>query len=415
MASLGFDDVSPLHPGHPGDGRGPNDDGDGDEDGDDPVEFRPPLPPDDRIWRHPSEVAAAAARPTAPRRRSGGRMVGLVLVSALIGATLSLGIAAALGGFDERTRVVERQVAVQPITDLGNDASSVAAIAARTAPAVAAVRVERDGDAAAGSAIAYRSDGHLLTSGQLVAGASSVHVLLQEGPARVARVVGTDPLTDVAVLHVDGPALDPAAIGTATTLRPGDETVAMGATEDGGWAPAVTTGVVSALDRRMRTADGGLLHDMIVVDAAPDPRAGAALVDAHGAVVGLTSGAPAGTQFGAAIPIDLVRRVADQLIEHGRARHVWLGIEGGDVDPEQARTMGIAGGAAVTLVVDGGPAAAAGLVGGDVVVAVDETAIHSMSDLIAALRPHMPGDVVALSVHRGGEVVVVEVALAERS
>lgn len=414
MASLGFDDVSPLHPGHPGDGRGPNDDGD--DDGDDPVEFRPPLPPDDRIWRHPSEVAAATPRTPMPERnRSGGRMVGLVLVSALIGATLSLGIVAALGGFDDRTRVVERQVAVQPITDLDDDAASVAAIATRTAPAVAAVRVERDGDAVAGSAVAYRSDGHLLTSGQLVAGASSIHVLLQEGPARLARIIGTDPLTDVAVLHVDGPALDPAAIGTATTLQAGDDTVAMGATEDGGWAPAVATGVVSALDRRMRTGDGGLLHDMIVIDTALEPRAGAALLDAHGAVVGLTSGAPSGTRFGAAIPIDLVRRVADQLIEHGRARHVWLGIEGGDVDAEAARTMGVAGGAAVTMVVAGGPAAEAGLVDGDVVVAVDGTAVQSMSDLIAALRPHMPGDVVALSVHRGGEVVVVEVTLVERA
>ena len=409
--------MSPLHPGDPGDGHG---DDDADE-ADDEVGFRPPLPPEDRIWRHPSEVAAArapaaastVAGPTGTGRSS--TLAGVAVVSALAGAVLALGIAAAAGAFDPSTRLVERQVAVQPVSGTGNEASTVAAIATRTAPSVAALRVERAGTTVPGSAIVYRSDGHLVTSGHLVDGAISIEVRTHGGWSGDATVLAIDEVTDVAVLRVDADDLEPAALGTATALRIGDRAVALGAAGEGGWSPAVATGVVSQLGRRLRADGGPVLHDMIVIDVALDHGTdGGALLDRHGAVVAMT-GAPApAADLAAATPIDTVRRVAAQVIEHGRARHVWLGIEGADLDAPAAMRMRLPGGAEVNRIVEDGPAAVAGLQVGDVVTRVDDSAIGSMSDLIAALRPHVPGDVVRLSVRRGDERLVLEVTLTER-
>ena len=405
--------MSPLHPGEPGDGHGEGDDGGVDDE----VGFRPPLPPEDRIWRHPSEVAAAgaAAGGRAPTPAAGDRsQAGVAVVSALAGAVLALGIAAAFGAFDGDTRLVERQVAVQPVTGGDTEASTVAAIATRTAPAVAALRVERDGDTVPGSALVYRSDGHLLTSAHLVEGAETIVVRMHDGWSGAATLVGADAVTDVAVLHVDASDLHPAALGSADPVRIGDRAVAMGAASDGGWSPAVSTGVVSGLERRVRTADH-VLHDLIVVDVPLAAGAeGGALLDAPGAVVGMTGAPSPGPGLAAATPIDVVQRVAEQLIEHGRARHVWLGIEGNDLSSADAMAMAQAGGARINQVLEGSPAAVARFRAGDVVVAVDDHDVGSMSDLITALRLHLPGDAVSLVVRRGAETLTIEVVLAER-
>ncbi len=415
--------MPPLQSGDPGDRHGEDDD----DLGDDQVEFRPPLPPDDRIWRHPSEVAASAAVPSpraAPRSRRWfpvrrPRVLGLATISGLVGATLSLGLVAALGGFTGHTTIVQRNVAIQPVTSRASDEDTIAAIAARTAPSVAAVRVTRNGDTTAGSALVLRSDGYLVTNAHLVIAATLIEVRLQAGPSIGATVVGTDPLTDVAVLHVDAADLLPAALGSADTLSMGDRIVAVGAADTPGWSPEVTTAVVSGLGRRLRAADDTVLHDMIVIDQALGGAAsGGALLDARGAVVGVTSdiGAAESDRVvrGVAMPIDLAVHVAEQIIEHGHARHVWLGIEGTDVSSADALDLGIAGGAAVTRVIDGSPAAAAGFAAGDVIVAIDGATVDSMSHLIVALRIHDPGDEVTLSVRRGEATVPITVALDER-
>lgn len=354
--------------------------------------------------------------PAAPAATTGGgRLAAVGVTGALIGATLSLGIAAAVGAFDPGTRLVEQQRLVQPVTGLTTEAQSVAAITTRTAPALAAVRVERDGTTSSGTAVAFRSDGHLVTNAHLVAHADGIDVRLHDGSVTAATVVGTDPVTDVAVLLVDGHDLEPAALGSADPLRIGDRTIVIATADGATWAPVVATGVVSALGRRLRTEDGRVLHDMMVVDVPLGAGAGGgALVDVHGAVVGLTSGLPSATDLGMATPIDIVVRVADDIVEHGRARHVWLGIEGTDMPLEDARDRSITGGAVVKRIMDASPAAAAGLLAGDVVVRVDEEAIGSMTELIAVLRRRAPGDDVVLRVHRGSEVLQISLQLAER-
>ena len=405
--------MPPLHSGDHGDER--REDGDGDPD--DPVEFRPPLPPEDRIWRHPSEVAALAEPGRTPRwRRHNAQLAGVATMSAFIGATLALGIVAALGGFDPETELIERQTAVQPVTTGRTHDDTVAAIADRTSPAVVSLRIERDGATSGASAVVYRSDGHLLTNAHLVAGASTIVAYLHDGRSAAATVVGTDEVTDVAVVRVDARDLEPAPLGTAGGLLVGDTAIAIGSAPEGDWSAAVTTGVVSALDRRVQTADGRVLHGMILIDARPGASAaGGALLDEHGAVVGVTNADPERTDLAMATPVDLVRHVADQLIDNGAARHVWLGVEGEDLSSDDAMEIGVDGGAAISRVVDASPAADAGLVAGDVVLAVDDHEVGSMSELISVLRTRAPGDGIMLSIRRGDERLRLTVVLAART
>lgn len=410
--------MPPLYPGGPGD-----EDGDDDE-----TQFRPPLPPDDRLWRHPSEVASASSTPPSPAIGSpppaaGGRGLGtraaavVIITSALIGATSSLALVAAFGGFE--TRVVEQQVAIQPLTSIAGDRPNdeVAALALQTAPSVAAVRVKRVGDWSSGSAVVFRSDGHLVTNAHLVEAADEIDVLLHDGTTHRADLVGMDPVTDLAVVRIDANGLDTAAFGTSEGLHVGSMAVAIGAVDGGAWDTSVTTGVISALGRRLPRPEGGNLHDMMLVDSPfPPASTGGALVDGSGAVIGIASSLPAidGDHYGAVTPIDLAHHVVDQLLEHGRVRHVWMGIEGADLDVDRAIAMDVRGGVVVGSVAEDGPAAEAGLEAGDLLVAVGDRPLLTMTNLVAELRHRAPGDRLELVVRRGSEELRLEVVLRER-
>ena len=393
---------------------------DADDSTDDPVEFRPPLPPEDRIWRHPSEVAAAARVPTEDSTRTNGtrNTVALVTAAALIGATLSIGVVAALGGFETRTRVVERQVAIQPVTNQGDE--GLRAITERTSPSIAGVYVDHDDDRRAGTAVVLRSDGYLMTTATLVADAASVEVRMHGQPMVSAEVIGTDPVTDIAVLHVDADDLDPAPVGSADGVRVGHDAIVVGHSMGGDTGASVDRTAISAIDRRLRTEGGSVLYGMILLDDVPHADAhGGALLDDSGALIGIARAVPATDEaaddwYGVATPIDVAVRAADEIIEHGHVRHVWLGIEGTDLDAATATAMSLAGGATIEDVVAESPASASELRAGDVVVRVGDEPVHTMSELIAALRRHEPGDEVVLGLRRGDETFEVTVALGER-
>ena len=403
--------MPPLQPGDPGDGHGE------DHNDEDDVGYVPPLPPEDRLWRHPSEVASGlgAAGPAAARPRLDRRVASLMLLSGLAGASLAVGAVGVLGGFDDR--VVERQVAVRTSV-VGPAADDVEAVATGTGPSVAALLVHRGDQRTHASAVVLRSDGYLVTDATAVAGADEIDVVLHGGVAGVARTVGVDDLTGIAVLHLEAELAGAVLADDGDELAVGARTVAVGASPDGGWDLTVSTGIVSATGRRLASGDGATRHGMILIDKPLAPgTAGGALVDRSGVVVGIVSGANAtseGTSFGVATPIDLVRHVADQIIEHGRAQHVWLGLHGTDLDVDEAMALGLSGGALVEQADADGPAAAAGIEPGDVVVSCDGDPTPTMSALIAVLRRHLPGDVVALGVHRGGETRTVQVTLAPK-
>jgi S1-C subfamily serine protease len=383
------------------------------EDGldDDPSSYRTPPPPDDRIWRHPSELAS--------KPRAGERTWLVAAIAGMVGAMLATGMVVVAGGLDRGTveRVVEREgIPVRTVSVPSSD--SVVDIAQRARPAITQVRVEGKEGEGSGSGVLFRSDGHVLTNFHVIDGADSVKVVIDTGRELTARVVGSDPETDVAVVKVDGGPFPVASLGTAADLRVGQSAIAIGSPLGLVGGPSVTVGVVSALHRRLDTRSGAPLLDMIQTDAPISPgSSGGALLDAGGSVIGLTTAVAAsdGAQgLGFATPIDVARSAADQLIATGKVVHVWMGIQGTDVDPTTMKDLGIEGGALVSGVVKGSPAATAGVTTRDVIVGVDGQSVATMGALVVLLRARKPGDTVGLDVRRGAQHVRVPVRLADR-
>ncbi len=382
-----------------------------------PPEFRAPPPPDDRLWRHPTEVAGPSRR-----RRGSAAGWGVALVSGLIGSVLTFGLIAATGALDRPvpSSGVVREL-VTPVVPAGEMAVTdrVVQIAEEASPAI--TRIEVSGErAGSGSGVVFRDDGYLLTNAHVVEGAEAIDVVLADGSQHRGDLVGSDALTDIAVVKIDGDAPFPvAALGSAAGLRVGQATVAIGSPLGLIGGSSVTTGVVSALGRRVPAQDGAPLLDMIQTDAAIAPgSSGGALLDGAGAVIGITTAiavSEAGAEgLGFATPIDIARSVADDIITSGRAVHVWLGIEGRDLDVASAQEAGLPGGAVVVDVVADGPAAGAGLRADDVIVALAEREVRSMSALVISLRELAPGDRVALAVLRDGGRQTLEVELGTR-
>jgi S1-C subfamily serine protease len=378
---------------------------------DDPSSYRTPPPPDDRLWRHPSEMR--------PKPSAGDRTWLVASISGLVGALLASGVVIAAGGLTNHSteRVIERQdVPVQTVSTPASQ--SVVDIAQRVRPAITQIRVEgKEGDSS-GSGVLFRSDGHLLTNFHVIDGADAVKVVIDNGQELTAKVVGSDPDNDVAVLKIDGGPYPVAALGSAADLRVGQSAIAIGSPLGLAGGPSVTVGVVSALHRRLDTRTGPPLLDMIQTDAPISPgSSGGALLDANGAVIGLTTAVATteGAQgLGFATPIDIARSSADQLISGGKVVHVWLGIEGTDVDPTTAKDMAIDGGALVGTVVKGSPADKGGLHVRDVIVGVDNQSVKTMGALVVALRGRSPGNTVTLEVRRGKDDLKMTVSLIER-
>src|SRR5437763_5650226 len=209
---------------------------------DDPSSFRTPPPPDDRLWRHPSEMR--------PKRSVGERTWLVASISGMVGALLASAVVVVAGGLQGRDteRVVERQeVPIQTVSTAGGQ--SVVDIAQRVRPAITQVRVEgKEGDAS-GSGVIFRSDGHVLTNFHVIDGADTVTVVIDSGRELTAKVIGSDPENDVAVLKVEGGPFPVATLGSAADLRVGQPAIAIGAPLGLAGAPPVAVGVVRALHR----------------------------------------------------------------------------------------------------------------------------------------------------------------------
>lgn len=353
----------------------------------------PLLPPDDRLWRHPSEVASHPVG--SATRRPTSRMWPVAFLSGIIGALLATGVLTVTGtmerGKDTIKTVVQREaspVAVPVVAGAG-----IVDIAEKTRPAVVELRRGRE-EMPSGSGVVFRSDGWIITSAQVVEGVETVGVALADGSTESGMVVGRDPDTNVALIKVGRTGMATAALGSVATLKVGQVAVVVGA--------SLSVGVISALGREVRVPKGPLLLDMIQTDAPVDAAsAGGALVDSGGGVIGITAGLPGG---GYATPIDVARDVAEQLIANGRIEHAWLGVEGGENGD----------GAVVKRVREGSPAAAAGLAPKDVIVSIDGTTVESMTALKVLLRSRRPGQAVDITFLRDGRTQHVVVTLSPR-
>jgi S1-C subfamily serine protease len=395
-----------------------------DDDGDELGPPRPLLPPDDRIWRHPSELQLQGlAGPGAPGPGRSGRTTpwAVALVAGLSGAVLAAGILAVTGAISPR--VVERQVvekvAVTPVVSspMLTDGGGVEAVARRLSPAIVRLDVERDEDTATGSGVLFRDDGMVLTSAHVILGADAISVQLADGRQHEGTLVGLDEVTDVAVVDIDATDLPVAVLGTAEGLEVGAPAVAIGSPLGLRGGPSVTTGVISAVGRTIEPVEGEALHGMLQTDAPiAAGSSGGALVDTAGAVVGIVTAVAAepGGRFGFATPIDLVRRVATQLIEEGRARHGWLGVEGTDLTPDEAARLGVPNGAVLRKVDDDGPAQQAGLDDHDVITHLDGEEVATMPALVMEMREREPGDEVTVGYWREGRQEETTVVVGER-
>jgi S1-C subfamily serine protease len=298
---------------------------------------------------------------------------------------------------------------------------AVIAVADRLAPSVANLRVSHrvrggrrlDGG---GSAVVISPDGFMLTSAHVVAQSDrrGGRASFVDGRELGFEVVGADPHSDLAVLRADATDLAPAQLGDAERLRVGQLVVAIG--NPNGFAGSVTAGVVSALGRSLPTQGGRVVDNVIQTDAALNPgNSGGALADGSGRVVGVNT-AVAGVGLGLAVPINsATRRIVGALMTEGRFRRAYLGIAGGTrpLPPRLARRLGREAGVEVVQVVEGTPAAAAGLRPEDLIVELDGVPVAGVLDIQRLMVGERIGTRMPVRILRGGRELQLELVPAE--
>ncbi|EWS55381.1 MULTISPECIES: trypsin-like peptidase domain-containing protein [Methylibium] len=268
------------------------------------------------------------------------------------------------------------------------------------------------GQSSLGSGVIVAAQGFILTNNHVVEGADEIAVMLPGGKVAEARVVGTDPETDLAVLRIDAKGLQPITFADPASVQIGDIVLAVG--DPFGVGQTVTQGIVSATGRNRLGIN--TFENFIQTDAAINPgNSGGALVDASGHLVGINtaiysrSGGSQGIGF--AIPVSLARQVMEQIIATGRVSRGWLGVSARDVVHE---TTGAAAGAALVAVQRGGPADRAGLRAGDTVVSINGKEISDTAALINETAALSPGTQAQFKVLRGREAVSLAVELGQR-
>ncbi len=367
--------------------------------------------------------------PVSQRRGfSGWAVVAAALLGGVIGAGLVAGaLYAVTGGFAAQgTAPVVRRMAGPVNLVTTQTVQPDEGVAAKVTPSVVNISIEKSvtnpftgqtGVQAVGngSGVIIRPDGYVLTNNHVVEGADRilVSVGLENKPA---KVIGTDAVTDIAVIKVDATGLTAADLGDSDTLVVGEQVIAVGSPF--GLDHTVTSGIISALHR---SDTGQTYTNLIQTDAAINPgNSGGALADSAGKVIGIntliqTGGAAQSAGIGFAIPIKLASLVADQLIATGKATHAFLGVSMQTLDSQLAAQLKIKlqAGAVVQDVVKGSPADKAGIKKGDVITGVDGQPVQTSQDVISVMRLHKVGDTVKVEVNRGGKQMTVSATLSE--
>ena len=356
-------------------------------------------------------------RPTDSRpRRSTALLVALALGAGLLGGAAGAGVVTVL---DEDQPAAESSSAVQnsldgPTSDDNQSVSSFSSVedvAAEVLPSVVSIAVQSQQGSGTGTGVIISSDGRILTNNHVVESGGQLIVTFHDGSTAPAEVIGTDPVTDLAVIQAqDVSDLNPAELGSSGELEVGQQVVAIGSPF--GLEGTVTSGIVSAIGRPVspgQTQDSLTVIDGIQTDAPINPgNSGGPLVNMSGQVVGINSAIFSPSEgsigLGFAIPIDQAKPIAEELIETGQATHARIGIGVRDAATETR-------GALVATVEPGSGADEAGLSQGDIITKVDDRLVTGGESLIAAARSYRPGDTVTLTIVRDGETQTVEVAL----
>jgi putative serine protease PepD len=351
------------------------------------------------------------------------------------GIVAAVGLGAGLGAvafsvLDDGTTTIVRQVTVEESEPVASGSLSISQVYDRASKSVVEISASSGStfgggqSRAQGSGFVFDEQGHIVTNQHVVAGASAISVSFWNGAQLHARVVGTDPSTDVAVIQVDAAPslLVPLALANSSSVKVGDAVLALGSPF--GLEGTVTSGIVSALHREMTAPNNFVITDTIQTDAAINHgNSGGPLLDRRGRVIGVNaqieseSGGSDGVGF--AIPSSTVGSIVRQLVATGEVEHAYLGV----------RMSAVPGGVAITNVLPGTPAEAAGLrpatgarvvdgqelpTGGDVIVSFDGEDVTSATALQSAVDAHRPGDTVSITILRGGSRRTLGVKLGVR-
>lgn len=369
--------------------------------------------------------------PTGPSWR---RIVIIAVAAGLIGAAALTLLLWGFGVFDEPARVATPAgtdgsvVEIREIVTPDGETTSAAAVARKVVPSIVTVDVGTDIEGeftkfGSGSGVVVRADGLIVTNHHVIEDADTVEVVFEDGRTYPADIVGSDRRTDLAVLRINTTGLTPIAIGATDSAHIGDVAIAVGSPLGLEGGPSVTVGVISAFGRQVQTGPDpnvDILFDMLQTDAPiTQGSSGGALVNGSGELIGITSAigvSSAGAEgIGFAIPIELVTRIADELIDTGVVQHAFLGIELKTASTEAADGAEVPAGALVAdYALDAGAASEAGVEIGDRIVAYNGTAVATKYDLISGLRRLRVGDTVTLEVIRGGERLDIPVVLQAR-
>ena len=370
----------------------------------------------------------------------------ITFLVALLGAVIGAGAVLLLGvgdDADDTTTVVEQSSAAPANPSKGG--LTPATIYKRDAPGVVFIRssITRDGQTgdASGSGFVIGRGGSIVTNAHVVAGAKDVTVRFSDAKIANAKVVGTDPSTDIALLLVDPDGLDLHALklGSSKDVEVGDAALAIG--NPFGLERTLTTGVISAVQRQIPSLQEGFsIGDVLQTDAAINPgNSGGPLLDSRGLVVGVNAqirtsgsegGTPGNTGIGFAVPIDTVKEVVPRLRKDGSIQRAYLGVTTRTVDDSlDSLDLPVDSGALVQRVQPGSPAAKARIragsrsrdvagdpvvVGGDTITAIDGKRVRTSAGVAKIIGSKEPGDTVKITIVRGGEPQTVTVRLAKR-
>lgn len=364
----------------------------------------------------------------APRRRQPAptlfwRTAGIVIASALIGAASASAVFVLRDDTVPLPSAVVERVETQIIT-AEISATPAAAVAQKVLPSIVTVEIGVIDGAdfivtGSGSGVVIDIDGTLVTNEHVVGAAAAVRVVFADGRSYDAEVVGTDSLTDLAVIAIDALGLTAVELGTSVDMAIGDTAIAIGSPLGLAGGPSVTVGVLSAFDRRVQVAADVELFGMLQTDA-PITRgsSGGALVDSEGRLIGITSAigvSDVGAEgLGFAIPVEMMTRITQDILEFGGPRHAFLGITGSTHFELEIDGAVAPAGVAVASVIEDTAADAAGLEVGDIIESVGGQPVTTMNGLVVKLRFYRVGDIAELQILRNGEPVLLDMELLER-
>jgi len=376
--------------------------------------------------QRPAAPPVPNGRPGPPGRRR-PRAAAALALAAVVGAIVLAVVLDVAGAFDRTTTVVRQSA---PAATTRGTSLNAAALYAGAAPGVVDITAHSSTTTPAGpfglprkaqttdtgTGTVIDRQGRILTADHVIAGATSVSVIFEDGTTRTAKVLGGDPATDVAVLKVNpsGLKLHPLSLGSVSAMRIGNPLAVIGDPFD--FHRSLSTGVISGLDRTIQAPNGFTIAHAVQTDAAMNPgNSGGPVLDGGGQVIGVAdqiatggSGADSSTGVGFAVPIDIAKSELPQLEAGHAPAHAYLGVSA-----EDATINGGKSGALVGTVAPRGPAAHDGIRAGDVIVKVGATSISGVNDLVTAASSHRPGDRVAVTIVRHGTQLTRSVTLAK--